>query len=197
MEPFESDVPSRRRALLAALVGQRLVRMVRYSRRPADEAARVYHVPEPELFAKTAGPVALIFESGAVVGAASQPSENSVLVWLERDKNGTSRSEPLDQDTELYPVSADDPRYSDARWAAACGAVVRAIRVFERVGQDLTRTDLPNETAVQFELDNGDSFFLGHGLHDDSDDFAVVHEEEIEPEIKPTLRGLFTLEATA
>jgi hypothetical protein len=67
-------------------------------------------------------------------------------------------------------------RYSDARWAAACGTRVTAIRVFQQVGQDLTRTDLPNETAVQFELDNGDSFFLGHGLHDGSDDFAVIHE---------------------
>jgi hypothetical protein len=147
-----------------------------------------------QVFGRTAGALALVFESGMVVGAASQPSKDSIEIWLERDPSGATRPEPLEEDSELHPISAQDSRYADARWAAACGARVSAIRVLRRFGQNLTHSDLPSEAAVQLDLDNGDSIFLGHGLHDDSDDFAVLHAEEIEPAIRPALRELLRID---
>jgi hypothetical protein len=182
------DVPSRRLELLAPTIGQRLIRLVRYSRLPLDEALSEYGVPQAQLFGLTAGPLALELESGCILGAGSQPSLNSVTLWLERDDRGQMPSDPMSKDETLTPIPAQDPRYADARWNAIPGQRVTSISILRRSGQSVLHDDLPSEVAVQLELESGDSIFLAHGLHDDSDDFSVLHREEILPEIAANLR---------
>ena len=43
---------------------------------------------------------------------------------------------------------------------------------------------------ITFSLHNGEKIILGHGLHDGSDDFAVLHEEDVLPAIKTNLQEL-------
>jgi hypothetical protein len=190
---FNSDLPSNRRALLDSLLGQRLVELVRYSWLPPAQAAADYALADAQVFGRTAGALALSLESGLVIGVASEPSKNSVIVWLERDERGSVREDSLARDVELHPVSAADPRYADARFAAAAGARIRRVRALRRVGQSVRHDDLPSEAALELELDRGDPIVLAHGLHDDSDDFAVLHPDEIMPGIAPTLRELFAI----
>ena len=103
--------------------------MVRFCWEAADDAFAKYGISARELFEIGPGPLSLYFESGAVIGAASQPSLSSVIVWLERDVHGPKRDDPMAVDPELHPISADDARYADSRWAASHGARVTAICV--------------------------------------------------------------------
>jgi hypothetical protein len=198
VESLEYDTPSKARALWSQLVGRILISLVRYSWLPANDAAAEYGLELDQVFGRTAGPVALEFECGLVIAAGSEPSENSVIAWVEKDQRGTAlRSEPLAGDSELYPISANDARYADAAWAVVCGQRVCAITVWRRIGQNLTRSDLPNEAGVEVELENGARFFLSHGLHDDSDDFSVLLPHEIAPNIYRDLRLVFRLDTPA
>jgi hypothetical protein len=188
-----SDVPSRRRPLLAALLGERVLSIVRYSWVPAEQAVREYGLSAQQVFGRTAGPIALEFASSVILGVASQPSENSVVVWLERDEHGALQDDPLSQAADLHPVSADDPRYADARWSALLGTRLSAIRVFRSVGRGAKEDALPSETALELQFERGESLFCTHGLHDNSDDFSVLHENEIVPALRGALRESFTL----
>lgn len=190
------DIPSKQKPLLFGLIGRRIVRMVRYCWSAADEALAEYGIAAHELFELGPGPISLYFESGTVIGAGSQPSLSSVIVWLERDEHGALRDDPMADDPELHAIAADDSRNADSRWAATHGARVTAIRVLAPHEQsEYFHSSCVNQIAVRFELDNGDSFYLGHGLHDGSDDFAVLHAEGIDPAIQADLRELFTLDA--
>jgi hypothetical protein len=193
MAALSSDIPSRRRALLAALLGQRALRIVRYSWVPPEQAVREYALSAPQVFGRTAGPIALEFASGVILGVASQPSENSVVVWWERDEHGAMQAEPLSQAAELSAVSADDPHYADASWGALLGARLLAIRMFRSVGGGAKQAGAPSETALEFQFERGQSLFCTHGLHDNSDDFSVLHEDEIAPQLRHGLRASFTL----
>lgn len=81
-----------------------------------------------------------------------------------------------------------------APFHAACGQRVTAIHILKRTGQGPLFTHLPNEAGVRIDLDNGDSILLAHGLHDDSDDFAVLHPEEVLPEIAAALHVSLTVD---
>jgi hypothetical protein len=68
-----------------------------------------------------------------------------------------------------------------------------AIRVFRSVGRGAKEDASPSETALEFRFERGQSLFCAHGLHDNSDDFSVLHEAEIAPALRSALRESFTL----
>lgn len=63
-----------------------------------------------EVFSLTAGPLLLYLDSGFVIGSASDPSRNSVTIWIEKDEHGNISDEPVELDAELYPIDARDKR---------------------------------------------------------------------------------------
>src|SRR5262245_33053369 len=130
----EEDVPSRRCELLKLIEGARIVRLVRFSLDPPDEATRDLGVPESEVFSRTSGPLLLWLESGAVIGASSQPSLISVTLWLEQAAGGAPGD--IQGDDELYAVDAADPRYSDEHIGRLVGRRVRAVHVIVREARD-------------------------------------------------------------
>jgi hypothetical protein len=193
MDAFKTGLVSHHRALLFSLLGKRLTRMVRYSWLPAPEASIEYALAADSLFGRTLGPLALVFESGLVIGAVSEPRKNSVLLWAEQDGHGTSRDGRLDEDADLHAISAADPRFSSSHWARAAGARIASIQLLRRTGQRPPRDALPSEAALRFDLDNGDHFYLAHGLHNDSDEFAVLRDDEIPESVLATLHQVFKL----
>lgn len=67
MKDFVPDLPSRKLALLSAMLGKVLLEMIRYSWILPKEAVTEYAVPRQELFGKTAGPLAkIVWLEGAI-----------------------------------------------------------------------------------------------------------------------------------
>src|SRR3954447_19248680 len=109
VDHFDEQVASRRAELLGRMVGRRLVRLVRHSWWPAEEALeRLREVDAKRgprtVFSLTAGPLSVELDSGLILGFGSRPSEASVTVWVERDEAG--REQPASQsilcDAELH-----------------------------------------------------------------------------------------------
>lgn len=185
-------LPSRNMALLRSLVGRTVVGATRYSWWVPSEAQNECRLAESkDVFSLTSGPAVIEFDSGFAIGVASDPSLNSVSVWVERDESGVvTRTEPVSSDGELYPVSATDPQFASVFWHQVIGASVSSVSVLVRLPSTARLGRLPNEVGLCFSLDSGAKFVAAHGLHDDSDDFVLIPEQLILSSLRSELNDV-------
>lgn len=173
-------IPSRLWVDLRSLVGCGIVSITRYSWWAPEEAEQECRLASKDVFSLTSGPATIAFDSGVILGIASDPSKNSVSVWVERDRAGLSvRGGALSCDEELHPISANDPKFASSFWHRVIGAQVRAISLLVRKPRTARLAELPNEVGLCFLLDSGVRVIAAHGLHDDSDDFAIIRDDLI------------------
>lgn len=185
----QSGVPSKRIELLRSFLGRRIVSAIRYSWWPAEESAKECGILDQDVFSLTAGAVTLGLDSGLVLAIANEPSAASVVIWLEKDAVGNIlRDNSLKHDTELYPISADDFKFSNDFWRSIIGGEILTISIFRRYPKNVLFSELPNEACLCFTLTSGIKFFATHGLHNDSDDFSVLEEKYIAPSIRKNLK---------
>lgn len=174
-------LPSGNAALLRSLVGCRIVDVTRFSWWAPEEAQHECDLAASEdVFTLTAGPAAIAFDSGVVIGVASDPSMNSVAVWVEQDEEGNlMRSDPLSSEEELHTISARDSKFATAFWHQVIGARVDAVSILVRRPSSARLKELSNEVGLCFSLDSGAKIVAAHGLHNDSDDFVLISERLI------------------
>lgn len=185
-----SRVPSAAAEMLRSLIGKRLVGLARYSWWPGFEVGQQCGVVPSAAFSMTGGPLAMTFENGQAIGLASEPSLASVIVWLDRGVGGRAIREPtLDQDSELFPIDARDAEFSQPHWATLINTRLGGISVLKRRPFNALHVDLPCEVGLCLQFDGGQELLAVHGLHDDSDDFAVVIREQIVPALIPELES--------
>lgn len=164
----DSDIPSNCSKILQTLIGRRIGGATRYSWWPAEENEKECGVKGEDTFSFTAGPVALEFDTGVMLGIASDPSKNSLCVWIEKDGHGEIlRSEPLEADADLHPISASDLKFASNFWRSAVGSEVSAVSILIMKPRSPLYEDLPNEVGLCFSLDSGLKVVAVHGLHDD------------------------------
>jgi hypothetical protein len=185
-----SRVPSEAAELLRSLIGQRLVKLVRYSWWPGAQVAQECGSAPSAAFSLTAGPLAMTFENGLTLGLASEPSLASVIVWQDRDVGGRAIREPtLDHDSELFPIDAADSEFSQPHWARLLNATLSGVSVLRRRPVNSLHADLPREVGLCLRFEGGLELLAAHGLHDDSDDFAVVTLDQIAPALRSELES--------
>jgi len=189
----DEDIPSRRVPLLRALGGARAVAMTRCLWSPPEQLAP--SIEPCEAFSLGPGPFLLETDRDVVVGFASHPSRMSVTLWVERGSvNGmTGDCETLGA-TDLHPVDAMDGRFAPPAIANLVGQRITSVRFLKREMDD--NACLPREVGVVLGFEGGGELIAAHGLHDDSDDFAVLRRDQLRPSIVPQLREL-TLDALA
>lgn len=186
-----SVIPSHLAAVLRQTVGRRIVSATRYSWWAPAEAERQCKVPMSDLFSLTAGPAAIEFDSGLILGIASDPAQDSVIVWIEKNEAGQEiASTPLSSDNDLHPISASDPIFANRFWHQVIGAKVVSISILVRKTQSARLAELPNEVGLSFLLDSGEKVIATHGLHDDSDDFSIISDRSITDAIRGDLEEL-------
>ena len=171
--------PSASLGLLSALVGVRIIDLVRYSWWPANDVAAECNLLDEQAFALTAGPLGIVFEDGRIVGLASDPAMNSVVVWDEGARRSTSSNVALDQDEELFPISVQDEAHTTPFWRQVVGNTLVQLTILKRRTMSAKESELPSELGLRFQLQNGLSFIASHGLHNGSDDFSVLEESQL------------------
>ncbi|MFT5591382.1 MAG: hypothetical protein ACI9ZF_003582 [Bradyrhizobium sp.] len=102
MIKLKSMHPSVSKNILRQLIGKKVTGLVRYSWWRKNEVANECHIPKEQTFALTAGPLTVAFEDGSVLGVASDPSTNSVIVWLDNAHNQVYTDQPLCEDSDLF-----------------------------------------------------------------------------------------------
>ncbi|WP_426399132.1 hypothetical protein ACN9M1_22885 [Ralstonia sp. R-29] len=138
------------------------------------DAALNCNVEDEQAFSLTAGPLAIHFEDGRIVGMASEPALNSVIVWDERRPETDRLGPPLDKDSELFPILASDERFSTKEWSKLAGLTLSALSILKRKTMNAKQSTRPSEVGLRLMLDGGVSLIASHGLLDGSDDFSVL-----------------------
>jgi hypothetical protein len=186
----KSSIPSDKTELLKAVKNTTLCKLIRFSWWESSVAMEKCGITQEDVFSLTAGPVLMYFESGLVLGAASDPAQNSVIVWLEKDNTGFVTDEPTETDAELFPISALDTHYSNPHWNKVVGQRINNIHIIKRDPQNALFAELQNEVGLEIVMDNGEKFILSHGLHDNSDDFSVIPKSYIDSSILDNLKSI-------
>jgi len=188
-----SSLPSENRKLFQMVKNQTLSKMIRFSWWESHEAMVQCGITEGDVFSLTAGPVLMYFHSGLVIGAASDPAQNSVLIWVERNDTDYVSDDPIETDTDLFSINALDKQYSSSYWRQIVGHRIEEISIIKSIPQNALLAELANEVGVEFVMDNGNKFIMSHGLHNSSDDFSVITESCIDRRLLENLRWVNVL----
>jgi hypothetical protein len=184
-ETSDSLNPSLCSGLLKDFLGQKVVQLVRYSWWPKEDVSLECEICDELAFSLTAGPLAVTFETGNVLGVASAPSLNSVILWLDHIKDV-----PLSKNLDLFPINCDDKVYSKYFWKECLGLTLINISILKRQTMNAIQEDLPSEVGLSFIFENNIKFIASHGLHDESDDFSVLHSSQIMSSIAKDLEEI-------
>jgi hypothetical protein len=179
---FEEDVPSQRINILDKIKEDKILKLVRYSTLSLEEATRDYEIPHSSVFRLTTGPLVVTLESGLILGFASLPEKVSITLWIEETESGEHGNNRLiSEDSELVPIDSCDPVYSEQSICKVIEKRVVKIKILKRRPKSFRVADRPCEAGILFEVEGGFEFILSHGLHDYSDDFAIIYNHEIIP----------------
>ncbi|UZE36397.1 hypothetical protein LOY69_07815 [Pseudomonas sp. B21-059] len=170
-------VPSMEVEFLRRLRGKQVVKLVRYSWWPASEVAAQCGIEDRLAFSLTAGPLAIYFEGGIILGLSSDPSLNSVIVWDEGARAASQDPNSLGRDEELFAIS-ESGSFSTVFWKQLIGCCVIDVTILKRGQMNAKELQRPSEVGLRFNLSGGRSFIVSHGLHANSDDFSVLEESQ-------------------
>ena len=173
-----SMVPSNAGGLLRGLAGKKVARLVRYSWWPGEEVSAKCGINDEQAFSLTVGPLAVYFEDGAIIGLASDPSLNSVVVWDEEARRNASDCASLEKDSELFAI-AETGTFSTNYWRQFNGLSLKGMVILKRIEMNAKERERPSEVGLNLKFEGGKGFIASHGLHDDSDDFSVLEETKI------------------
>lgn len=173
-----SMFPSKASELLRPLIGKKVTRLTRYSWWPAKEVATQCGIRDELAFSLTSGPLAVYFADGTILGFASDPALNSVIVWDEAARSESQESASLESDEELFAISAVG-QFAGEFWKQIVGLSVSGVTVLKRTQMNAKQRERPSEVGLRFCFTGGKSFVLSQGLHDNSDDFSVLEESQL------------------
>lgn len=166
--------PSLSSGILSKLIGKKVVGLVRYSWWSKGDIYKEFSVENDKAFSLTAGPLAVIFEGQITLGIASDPSINSVVVWLDRVNGKSNVALALDEDSELFKIDSFDETYADLFWSKFKNCTLVGFSILKKKSMTAAEKELPSEVGLSFYFNNGEKFIATHGLHDGSDDFSVL-----------------------
>ncbi|CAN7396361.1 MULTISPECIES: hypothetical protein [Pseudomonas] len=173
-----SMVPSAANELLRKLAGKQITKFVRYSWWPASEVSTHCDIEDEMAFSLTAGPLVIYFEGDIILGFSSDPSLNSIIVWDEGARGASQSLISLDRDEELFAIS-ESGRFVTDFWKQLIGGWVSGVTILKRGHMSAKEHQRPSEVGLRFDISGGKSFVLSHGLHDNSDDFSVLEESQV------------------
>jgi hypothetical protein len=168
-----SIVPSKARVFLRRFIGNKITRLVRYSWWPAEEVGNQFGIKDELVFSLTAGPLAVYFEDGSILGVASDPSLNSVVVWDEAAISESQSSTSLDKDDELFAIS-ESGKFASDHWRRLLGMPLNSLIVLKKNRMSVKEREQPSEVGLRFNFEGNNCFIASHGLHNNSDDFSVL-----------------------
>lgn len=177
---FKEDVPSAQIELLTQLKHYRISKLVRYSWLTPEEASKEWGIPQLSVFRLTAGPLLITLESNLVLGFSSLPEKASVTLWIEETEDGERAEEAsILNDEELYSIDSCDPVYSEQSICKLLNKYVTSIKILKREPENILLAQVPCEAGLLIKFDDDTELVLSHGLHDNSDDFAIIFKQEV------------------
>jgi hypothetical protein len=182
-------LPTRNQALLAALVGHKIVRLTHHAERPDELLASDPYVAQQirpsQLFSVANGPAVVSVDGAPAICIADAAELMSVTIEL--------ADEPSLRADWPASIDANDTIYSEPRFARLVGTRILSIRVLQRVvfpdrliettGRGIRAMspgvlDRAREAVVIFDLESERQLIFARELIQAPDDFAVLTESD-------------------
>lgn len=182
----QSTNPSASQDLLRQFLGKTVTGLVRYSWWKKEDTPTEVNIntSREQSFSLTSGPLAVVFEDGSTLGIASDPSINSVIVWLDRAAGQSDTTQTLIEDAELFPINANDETYSEPFWNKFAEHTLTGFSVLKRTDMNSKQECLPSEVGLCFFFGENERFIASHCLHNGPSDFAVLADSGIDPRLR-------------
>ena len=175
---YDEDIPSNLKDLLTGLVERKLVNMTKFNDVSEQDLINDYYMEPDEFFPQALGPILFYFEDGLVIGGGSIPSNNTIVMWVEKNEDGEHCEWLQEMSEKAIPFYAKD----FDEWQIYLNKVVKSVTIIKEIpDSDSRKLDLPNERGVLIEFENGISFIMAHGLHDCSDSESLIKLKDINP----------------
>jgi hypothetical protein len=186
----QSKNPSSSKDLLQQFIGKTVTGLVRYSWWNKEDVPTECNISKEQSFSLTAGPLAVVFEGGSTLGVASDPSSNSVIVWLDHVVGQNNTTETMSEDPELFPINAKDEAYSEPLWCKFSDRTLSGFSILKSKEMNWKEAGLPSELGLCFHFGENDRFVASHGLHNGTDAFSVIVDNQIDPIVRGKLEEL-------
>lgn len=187
LETSLDKIPSNRLELLKRILGDKILRMTRYSSYEAQEAAEeieeIYAAEPASVFRRTIGALVITFASGLNLGFSSIDSIASVTLWEAQHSEFED-----DEEDEFFPIDACDQNYSEKKVCQLVGNQVIEVSLLKREPQSALYVGLPCEAGLVLKFEAGLELIMSHKLSDNMDNFSIVFRDEIPSEILKTLQ---------
>jgi hypothetical protein len=193
-ELFKGKIPSARTDILKGLERDKVTCLVRYSWDSPSEIEKIlkedFDAPSSSVFRRSYGPLLVTLESGLILGFGEEPSEASVVVWVEKSRNGQKRPEgSLLDDDEVYRIDALDSTYSEQFVYDLVGKEISHVSIIKRDNPRWAR-EVAGEVGVVLGFNNSPELIISWDLYANIDSFALALRNEIDPEIIDQLQEI-------
>lgn len=181
---YDVDIPSNLTGLLASLVGRKLINIVRFNYVSEKELIEDYYIDPKDFFCCSLGPFLFYFEDGLVIGGISDPSQNTVHMWVEKKENGEHSDWLQEEDEDAVPFYAKD----FDEWSIYLNQVVKSVTIIKETSETYSKIlDLPSERGVLFEFENGSGLIMSHGFNNNTDGPTLAKPNGIDPNFEGNL----------
>ena len=175
-------LPSQMTAKLAQWRGRSIVRMTRLLMDIPESIPSLYAIEATRVFRDFSAPLRIGLSDSTEFVLTVDTSQSSVVLrdGSEADERRSSFRATLD---------ATDPVYSDPGMAQATGVVTVSLGILVRPPKNLRHEKCARE-SLALGLASGRTLVFSCGLHDGSDDFAILYLDEIPPDLRAGLTSV-------
>lgn len=177
---FEPDIVSRKEGLIRSVLNSKVNQLIRYGLEPKEDFSKVYGHDEKMAFSLSEGALVIEFENGTSLGFNSDEEIYSVITWAERCE-GQYRFEQLKNAADLFPIKADDMKYSTEFFAELVNKTIVRYEILKLEPWSPTYYALPREVGLVLVFSNKSQIIVSHQLTKQvPDNFTVLEWNQID-----------------
>lgn len=181
---YEPDIISNKEGLIRSVLNSKVDQLIRYGLEPKEDFSKEYYgLDEKMAFSLSEGSLVIEFENGTSLGFNSDEEICSVITWAERYE-GQYRPEPLRNAEDLFPIEADDRKYSTEFFANLINKTLIGFEIIKMEPYGPTFFDLPREVGLVLIFSNKSQIILSHQLtRQVPDNFTVLEWDQIDKDV--------------
>ena len=177
---YEPDIISDKEGLIKSVINSKVNQLIRYGLEPKEDFSKEYGLDEKMAFSLSEGSLVIEFDNGISLGFSSDEEICSVITWAERYE-GQYCSEQLRNAEELFPINADDMKYSSSFFANLINKTLIGYEIIKQEPRRPNYYDLPREVGLVLVFSNESQIIISHQLTKQvSHNFTVLTWDQID-----------------
>lgn len=181
---YEPDIISNKEGLIRSVLNSKVNQLIRYGLEPKEYFSKEHcGLDEKMAFSLSEGALVIEFENGTSLGFSSDEEICSVITWAERYE-GQYGPEQLRNAEDLFPIKADDSKYSTEFMANLINKTLVGFEIIKLEPYSPTYYALPREVGLVLIFSNKSQIILSHQLTKQvPDNFTVLEWDQIDKNV--------------